>query len=99
MKTMTQYKLKYIPFADTIHGIVKGMSCRPEGQDIFTIIIDSRLTESDQAHQLKHELAHLVLGHHEHPERDLKQIEREAEAHAAAMTDEEFNNLRSYERR
>lgn len=95
---MEYFRIKYVPFPDMLHNSIKGMATRRDGKTC-TIVIDSRLNAADRLHALKHELSHIFLDHHHQEARALKEIEAEAEAHEAAMTEDEFDQLMSYERR
>lgn len=87
-----------MPFPDMLHDEIKGMTAHPDGKE-YIILIDSKLNTADRLHTLKHELSHILLGHHDQEARPLEEIEKEADAHAAAMTEDELAKLMAYERR
>jgi Zn-dependent peptidase ImmA (M78 family) len=60
---------------------------------MLTVLIDSTLSEAEQKKTLKHELAHIILNHFELDDRDIEEIEAEADAKAAIMTDAEMEAL------
>lgn len=72
-------KVYYKPFAVALRGIVRGVSSADGA-----ILIDSTLPAADQDHALRHELAHLVIGHHDRGWGAA--IETEADAMAAKFT-------------
>lgn len=72
-------KVYYKPFPAALRGIVRGVSSADGA-----ILIDSTLSAADQDKTLRHELAHLILGHHNR-EWDAA-IEAEADAMAAKFT-------------
>ena len=79
--------VKYIPFPAEIHGVVFGMI-----YGSGNIAIDSSQPEETQQRALRHELAHLVLGHQD-TDKPIKAIEAEADALAAAKTVDQLLNL------
>ena len=78
--------IKYIPFPAEIRGVVFGM--------IYGggIVIDSSQPEETQQRALRHELAHLALGHQD-TDKPIRAIEAEADALAAAKTVDQLLNL------
>lgn len=79
--------IKYIPFPAEIRGVVFGMI-----YGSGNIAIDSSQPEETQKRALRHELAHLVLGHQD-TDKPIRAIEAEADALAAAKTVEQLLNL------
>jgi hypothetical protein len=79
--------IKYIPFPAEIRGVVFGMI-----YGSGNIAIDSSQPEETQQRALRHELAHLVLGHQD-TDKPIKAIEAEADALAATKTVEQLFNL------
>lgn len=79
--------VKYIPFPAEIRGVVFGMI-----YGSGNIAIDSSQPEETQQRALRHELAHLVLGHQD-TDKPIKAIEAEADALAAAKTVDQLLNL------
>ena len=80
--------VKYIPFPAEIRGVVFGMI-----YGSGNIAIDSSQPEETQQRALRHELAHLALGHQQDTDKPLRAIEAEADALAAAKTVEQLLNL------
>lgn len=78
--------IKYIPFPAEIRGVVFGM--------IYGggIVIDNTQPKETQQRALRHELAHLVLGHQD-TDKPIRAIEAEADALAAAKTVDQLLNL------
>lgn len=81
----------YRPFPAACGGTVHGLVSSSRGR--ITILIDSSQDEQTQRKALRHELAHVVLGHLEDTTRSTSQIEAEAEDLAARMTDEEMEKI------
>jgi hypothetical protein len=79
--------IKYIPFPAEIRGVVFGMI-----YGSGNIAIDSSQPEETQQRALRHELAHLALGHQD-TDKPIKAIEAEADALAATKTVEQLFNL------
>ncbi len=90
---MQSFKLDYRPFPPELHGKIRGITgVKPNGKTI--VLIDSTLSETERKKTLKHELAHIVLGHFlDTEQRDVMELEAEAEAKADSMTEEELNGL------
>ena len=88
---MTHFKLNYIPFPAELRGSVFGLiSCAGR---VPRIVIDSSQDTRTQEKALRHELAHLMLGHADNQEADLRQLEAEADAAADRMTEEDLEAL------
>lgn len=82
---MQHFKLEYRPFPPEAQGVIFGViSCAGR---VPRIIIDSTRDDQTQQKALRHELAHLMLGHADRQEEDLQQLEDEADAAAANMTE------------
>ena len=81
------HKVKYIPFPPEIRGIFRGM-VTGNGD----IVIDSTRDAATQDHTLRHELAHLVLSHHD-AGAPLQEIEREADAMAARYSVKQLETM------
>lgn len=79
--------IKYIPFPAEIRGVVFGMI-----YGSGNIAIDNTQPEETQQRALRHELAHLVLGHQD-TDKPIRAIEAEADALAATKTVEQLFNL------
>ncbi len=93
--------LIFAPLPEELHDI-KGMSTM-DGPGIWTILINSTQAGIVQRHALGHELAHVLLGHFEKPEREIDELEREADAHAwefyRSFRDGKFNKIiKNFER-
>ena len=87
------YEIYIGPFSDKKHGKVPGFILGDDlYPDRYTIVIDSRLPIEQQKHVLKHEFAHMLLGHVEQFWRG-DEVEQEAEEMAYRMTDDEMNDL------
>ena len=102
---MQKFRLLYMPFPDFMKGNIWGCVMRKKG--VFAIFIDSQLSEQDQAFALRHELAHMVLNHHdaEFPGDGFvidsgfyisESQEAEANEYAERMTDAELSQLMEY---
>lgn len=63
----------------------------------FLIAINADLTEDEKIRTLKHELSHILLGHIDALDRDLREIENEADRYADLMTEDEFSDLMTYQ--
>ena len=100
---MIRFKLVYQSFPDFIRGRVLGSTMIRNGRCV--IIIERDLNEAERRHTLKHEFAHIVLGHFEDSRtddsdcylRNLPEIEDEADRYADQMTDAEFSDLMTYQ--
>lgn len=89
---MQDFRIIYKPFPPEFHGQIGGVTGgKPGGR--LTVLIDSLLSEKEQKKTLKHELAHIILNHFELDDRDIEEIEAEADAKAAIMTDAEMEAL------
>lgn len=88
---MKHFKLEYMPFPEEARGFVFGLiSCAGR---VPRIIIDSSQDERTQRQALRHELAHLMLGHVDNLEADLATLEAEADTAADNMTDADMEAL------
>lgn len=88
---MKHFKLEYMPFPAEAQGFVFGLiSCAGR---VPRIIIDSTRDEQTQRQALRHELAHLMLGHIDNQDAALEALEAEADAAAANMTEAELEAL------
>lgn len=90
---MQNFRLIYKPFPPEFHGQLGGVTGgKPGGR--LTVLIDSLLSEKEQKKTLKHELAHIALGHFsDTEERGVTELEAEADAKADSMTEEELETL------
>jgi Zn-dependent peptidase ImmA (M78 family) len=88
---MQHFKLKYIPFPAEARGFVFGV-INGAGR-VPRIYIDSTQDAQTQRQALRHELAHLMLGHIDNQEADLQTLEEEADAAAASMTEADLEAL------
>ena len=94
---MSPFNLIYISFpcpADAIGGVTR--------YDVktgrYTVAINNQTTDDDQIRTLKHELSHILLGHFlDDEDRDIREIEKEADDYADQMTDDEFSDLMTYQ--
>ena len=100
---MVRFKLAYQPFPEFIRGRVRGSTMISNGRCM--IIIDRDLDEAGRRRYLKHEFAHILLGHFDDPRAkdsssylwNLAEIEEEADRYADQMTDAEFSELMTYQ--
>lgn len=89
---MQKFRIRYKPFPAELHGEICGMvGGKPGG--MLTVLIDSTLSDEEQKRTLKHELAHIFLEHLNQEDRTYKDVEAEADAAAARMTDTELEAL------
>ena len=86
-----RYKIIYKPFPEPLRGIVRALTSL-QG-NLYTILIDALLDDSERKEAIKHELSHIVLGHFLDDQRSVEELEAEADAHAAVMTDDELIRL------
>lgn len=91
---MDHYKVVYQPFPAAVKGNVFGVTCYQSGR--YVVLIDRDLDAIQREKTLRHELSHILLGHFTDDQKSLEEMEREADQHADAMTDDEFNMLRGY---
>lgn len=89
---MQNFRIRFKPFPPEVHGLIGGVTGGKPG-GMLTVLIDSTLPEDEQKKTLKHELAHIFLNHFDQDERDIEDIEAEADATAASMTDAEMERL------
>ena len=89
---MQRFNLEYRPFPAECSGKVYGISCYHGGH--YLILIDSKAPAERQAAALRHELAHLVLGH-QNADKPIRDIEEEADALAATKTVEQLMQMAS----
>lgn len=88
---MKHFKLEYMPFPAEAQGFVFGLIyCAGR---VPRIIIDSTRDEQTQRQALRHELAHLMLGHVDNMEADPDTLEAEADTAADNMTDADLETL------
>ena len=92
---MRPFELVYRPFPAEAGGVCSGVLRELRGRVV--IMIDSSQDADTQAKALRHELAHLALGHLDDG-RPLKALEEEAEKYADQMSDEGFNDLMMWRR-
>lgn len=91
---MGKYKVIYKAFPDALRGVVRGLTSFRG--DLYIILIDACLSDSEREKTLKHELSHILLGHFIDDQKSVEEMEREADQHADMMTENEFNMLRGY---
>lgn len=72
-----EVKIKYVPFPLDIQGKIFG--ALKECSDYWLIVIDSTRCKLHQRKTLGHELAHLFLDHLDQFDRDIRDIEWEAQ--------------------
>ena len=92
---MQHFRLVYTPFPEGATGKIHGAVKKYEKYCI--ILIDSNTPKEMQAKSLRHELAHIALGHLEDTTRELQEIEAEADSLAERMQESEFNALMQWE--
>lgn len=88
-----KYAIRFLPFPNDIQGQVFGCICHEVKKDIYAIMIDNTRPEDQQKISLKHEFAHLLMNHFFQLDKPIDEIEKEAEAKAQQMTDEELQVL------
>jgi Zn-dependent peptidase ImmA (M78 family) len=88
---MKNFKLEYRPFPAEAQGVIFGFIS--SAGRVPRIMIDSTRDEQTQRKALRHELAHLMLGHVDNLNADLGELEAEADAAAANMTEEDIKAL------
>lgn len=86
-----KYRIIYKAFPEPLRGVVRGLTSLKG--DLYTILIDALLSDPERKETVKHELSHIVLGHLLEDQRSVEDLEREADAYAAAMTEEELIQL------
>ena len=86
-----KYRIIYKAFPAALRGVVRGLTSLRG--NLYTVLIDALLDDPERKETLKHELAHIVLGHLLDDQRSVEDLEREADAYAAAMTEEELQQL------
>ena len=91
---MMNFKILYRPFVEPLKGNARGFTALWRNK--YYIVIDSDLGPLEREKTLKHELSHIYLNHFEQIDRDQDEMEDEAIAHAAAMTETEFQDLMKY---
>ncbi len=91
---MDRYKVVYRSFPAACKGNVYGVTCYQAGR--YIVLIDRDLDAIQREKTLRHELSHILLGHFTDGSKSVEEMEREADSHADAMTDDEFNMLRGY---
>lgn len=84
---MKNFKLEYRPFPAEAQGVIFGFIS--SAGSVPRIVIDNTQPEETQKKALRHELAHLVLGH-QNADKPIKDIEKEADALAATKTVEQL---------
>jgi len=94
---MKPFELILRPFPEEIRGIVRGVAEYDVKRGRFLIVIDEALDDAERLFALKHELSHILLGHHDQTDRDLAILEDEADRNADQMTDAEFSRLMTYQ--
>lgn len=91
-----EFRIIYRPFPNEIKGLIGG-GVQKESNDCYLILIDSDLPEPEQDFTLRHELAHVALGHLETGSgvfgRGWKQREKKADSIAEKMTVDELLSL------
>lgn len=88
---MPEYTLIRVDMSKHFSFGVKGIALKVSGE--YYIAIDQSLSGDQLDMVYKHELSHILLGH---LDRDIETAvkEREADEHAARMTEEEYYNAR-----
>ena len=86
-----KYRIIYKAFPAALRGVVRGLTSLRG--NLYTVLIDALLDDPERKETLKHELSHVVLGHLLEDQRSVEDLEREADAYAAAMTDDELQQL------
>lgn len=95
---MILFNIEYFPFPDDIHEIMAGMVWYDENIKRFCIAIDSRRSKEQQLFTLKHEYAHVMIGHLNDSSKPTLAKEVEADYYANNMTESVFNILMSLSR-
>ena len=90
---MKQIKVIYAAFPKETQGNVFGFTF--ENKSSFVVMIDSTQSTERQKKTLKHEVAHIILGHFEQEDRPIQDIETEASEKAATMTDADLEMILS----
>lgn len=93
------FRVKSVPFPEEIRGEIRGGVHKSDKKPgYYWIVIDETLPHDQYTWVLKHELAHIILGHFEIDEtnttedyiQNFKEIEAAANNYADQMTDEEL---------
>ena len=93
---MKAFRLFYRSFPDNIID-VRGITEYDVKRNRFTILINTNISEAEQLHTLRHELAHIFLNHHFQLDRSLEEIENEADHYADVMSDDDFKKLMAFQ--
>jgi len=93
---MKAFRLFYRSFPDNIID-VRGITEYDVKRNRFTILINTNLSDAEQLHTLRHELAHIFLNHHFQLDRNLEEIEDEADHYADVMSDDDFKKLMAFQ--
>ena len=93
---MKAFRLFYKKFPDNITDI-HGIAEYDVNRNMFTILINTNISEAEQLHTLRHELSHIVLNHHFQLDRSLEEIENEADHYADVMSDDDFKKLMAFQ--
>lgn len=99
---MYHFRLGYTAFPDEINISGGFTVLDPDGRCF--ILINTNHDEESRRQTLKHDFAHIVLGHFEDVRAkdtqtylaNMDELEREANEYADQMTDEEFSELMTY---
>ena len=85
-------------FPEEAHGRITGATRYNADFGWYDILIDKDLDEGTYRQTIKHELAHIVLGHFDDELQidNIDEIEKAAEDYANKMTDAEFSQLLKY---
>ena len=87
---MKPFKVIYRPFPAECGTVTGAISQR---NNRVLILIDSNRDEQTQRRTLRHELGHLMLGHLDNDVDPVDVLEREADAYADRLTDDELSAL------
>ena len=88
-----EYAISFLPFPKEIQGKLFGFIFQEIKKDRYEILIDNTRPRDQQKISLKHEFAHLLMNHFFQLDKPIDEIEKEAEAKAQQMTDEELQVL------
>lgn len=100
---MKPFRLVYKEFPELLRGKMPGFTVEYKGT--YSVFIDKDLNESERIETIKHELAHIALGHLEDKRfrsresylENLTEIEDAADMYADRMTDKELSELMMYQ--
>ena len=92
---MVLFDVLFAPFPDEAHNYARGLVDYDEEKKRFNIAVDTRQSEEQQLFTLKHEFAHIMVGHVFGSDKPITIRESEADDYANKMTDSMFESLLS----